>query len=171
MIKALGRWLVVVWAVLAAALITIGREAHVVLVGGYTRGDDRHPLQRRIRIAALEHQAFPDEVHKHAPEVCALCDPTKIYDMSRAVTVPAGNWLCLGCWETGMGNSTLRGHWRDTRHRDYDVYDEWRDAHHTSCKQRMPHLYRNETPAPPREHFTWPDPLDIHPATYDSVYR
>jgi hypothetical protein len=34
-----------------------------------------------------------------------------------------------------------------------------------------PHLYRNETPAPPREHFTWPDPLDIHPATYDSGYR
>lgn len=159
MIKILARWFAILAALWAAFWIVAGRELHRVVIGGYTRGDPRHPVQTARRIAALEHELGLDKVEGaqtlHEPEVCEQCDPDKRYEVSRKAWVPAGDWLCLTCDETGKSNLTLRSHWVSTDHLDYDMFDDWYDAHYTVGKKKMPSLYRDKNPNPPREHFRW----------------
>jgi len=156
MLKVLYRWLVVAWAAFYAAWVTLGREAHRVLVGGYTRGDPRHPVQTRIRIAALEHELLPGNLG-HAPEVCEECDPHRRYMTSLSAWVPAGAWYCQNCYDWGAGNSTLRSHWVQTNHLDYDVYDRNQDAQTKSNREKYPEnrYHWKKDYEGPREHFRW----------------
>lgn len=128
--RAAWRLLVLGFIATWAAMVWAGRELHPVLVGGYSRGDDRHPMRRARRIARLEHAVFPDEVFEdHLGIGCQHCDPDVRRQISDTIAMPRKRtWRCLTCQDTGY-DIVWRRHWEDTGHPDFAEYDEWHDAY------------------------------------------
>lgn len=153
------RWLTIAWAGLAAATLVLTREAYHVGVGGYTRGDDRHPRQVARRIAALEHAAFPTENLKHDGDACRACDPeARKHHRLYAINITSRPWLCALCDETGAGSSTLGTHWEATGHDRFDIYAQWDDAYrarHLRHGTDVSYL-RGEAVVPPVDTYTVP---------------